>query len=130
MVSDKVVGGVIGFGLGFAACYLLIKSGTITLSMDKTVTQKKYGAMDLKDKSEHNPLAGFSFLENIPSADRLGEFKPIPINVELGTESSALAPVAEHGTRYHNKEKIKVVRGPNNRILGYETDRDAKISDV
>lgn len=126
MVSDKTVGMVIGFGLGFVSAYVLIKSGTIPITLDTTKTQRKFGAMSVKDKSEHNPLSGWRPLEGIPSADRLNEFQPIPVN----NVETQVQEVAAPGTRYQNDEKIKVVRGPDKRILGYETKRDAKISDV
>lgn len=127
MVSDKTVGMVIGFGLGFASAYILIKTGTITVSMDKTATQKKYGTMN-KDKPEPNPLAasnilqGWRSLDNIPTVDKLEEFKPIPVNNIV--EPLELAPGTVH---YKNSEKWKIIRDKNNRIVGYELDRNAKV---
>lgn len=122
--NDKLVGFALGFGLGFAAAYLMIKSGTIAMSMETTETQRKYGAMGMGKKHENNPLAGWRPLEGIPSVDRLNEFKPIPVTLDNGVKEDS-----SHGTRYQNDEKIKVVRGPDKRILGYETKRDAKISE-
>jgi hypothetical protein len=125
MDNDKLVAGVVGFGLGFAACYLLVKSGTIAMSLETTETQRKHGFMSPQGKIEHNPLAGWKPLQNIPSIDRIGEFSPIPVTAGIDEIKDSTAP----GTRYQNDEKITVVRGPDKRILGYETKRDAKISE-
>jgi hypothetical protein len=127
--NDKLVGFALGFGLGFAACYLLVKSGTIAMSLESSKTQRKYNFMGNesgKGIAEHNPLANWKPLQNIPSVDRIGEFSPIPVT-NIGTDG---VKEISAGTRYQNDEKITVVRGPDKRILGYETKRDAKISDT
>jgi hypothetical protein len=125
MDNDKLVAGIFGFGVGFAACYLLVKSGTIAMSLESTETQRKHGFMSPQEKLENNPLADWRPLQNLPSVDRLDEFKPIPLSGEVVQELQQHEPQAVH---YKNNEKIKVIRdSTTNRILGYDTDRDAKI---
>lgn len=143
--KDTTIGLLLGMGLGFASCYLLIKSGTIVLSpLQQSETQRKHGFMgrpsseNVQDKDNNNPLANWRPLGQIPSIDKLDEFTPIPLDgyiQELQCEpqtNDAIVAQAElpPGTvHYKNSEKMKVIRGPDKRIIGYETDRDAKISE-
>lgn len=132
--NDKVVGLVVGFGLGFASAYLLIKSGTIAVTLDQTKTQRKYNAMDEEKGRGPNPLANFNPLANwkplkeIPNLANidlaLDEIAPLPIT-EIEDTTSALQ--SSSGTTYKNSEKWKILRDKNNRIVGYELDRNAKV---
>lgn len=129
--NDKLVGGIIGFGLGFTACYLLVKSGTIAMSLESTETQRKHGFMSPDNQLDNstNPLAEWRQLQNMPSVDRLNEFKPIPLNGDVQELDKPQTSIVEQAgiVHYKNNEKIRVIRDSNNRILGYDTDRDAKI---
>ena len=98
--------------------------------MDQTKTQRKYNAMD-KDKGYNpSPLDNWKPLKEIPNLARIdltkiNEIAPLP--VELDTTSTSSSTSSSSGTTYKNSEKWKIIRDKNNRIVGYELDRNAKV---
>lgn len=121
--SDALFGLIIAFGLGFVAAMMLLKRETVTATqtLQQSETQRRYGFMG-KEVDASNLLANWKPLEKMPSVDRLDEFKPIPVGIETQEVQH------ESGTtHYKNDEKMRVMRGPDGFISGYDTGRDAEI---
>lgn len=109
MDNDGIIKIIIGIGIGFVAAVIIFKKETTTQAATQTQIEQR-----------QSPLFGWKPLSDIPSIDKLDQFKPIPVeNVEYQEIQS--------GTMYKNSEKWKIVRNENNRIIGYELDRNAKI---
>lgn len=116
--NDGLIGVLIGFGLGFIAAIILYKPQI------QAAQQTKEG-QDI-EQTPFPPLSSWRPLSAIPSVDRLGEFKPMPVLEITGNEERTESQSGT--TSYKNSEKWKVKRDPaTGRIVGYEVDRDAKI---
>lgn len=126
--NDGFIGLLVGFGLGFIAAIILYKP--------QVQAAQQTAQQTTEDQIQISSLSGWRPLSAIPSVDRLGEFKPMPVLEITGneerTESIQSTPVTNSNmlstTSYKNSEKWKVKRDPaTGRIVGYEVDRDAKI---
>lgn len=114
--NDGLIGVLIGFGLGFIAAIILYKPQI------QAAQQTKEG-QDI-EQTQFPPLSSWRPLSAIPSVDRLGEFKPMPV---LGIADNVVERT-ESGTAYKNDEKWIVKRNENGRIIGYQIDRKANIN--
>lgn len=138
--NEGIIGIIIGIGIGFFAALILIKREQLPLtsqqSLQQTETQRKRGFMG-------NPLANWKPLKGIPNVDAIADgreqFQQLPIipiglppsDAQIKTQIKTQIDAAEPGTShtYKNSEKWKIVRNENNRIVGYELDRKADISE-
>lgn len=100
-------------GVGFAVAWIFIPKQTAQSVGSTSCTARQV-------ETDTSPLFGWKPLREIPSVNRLDQYKPIPIEEDINSVSS--------GTRYKNSEKWKVKRDPDTgRIIGYEVDRNADI---
>lgn len=134
--NEGIIGIIIGIGIGFFAALILIKREQLPLtqqqSLQQTETQRKRGFMG-------NPLANWKPLKGIPNVDAIADgrekFQQLPVipvglppsEVQIDTQIDTAEPGTSH--TYKNSEKWKIVRNENNRIVGYELDRKADISE-
>lgn len=141
-ISDnKIMYLGIGFGLGFLSAWIVIKRDQITqppLSpLQQSDTQRKHGFMGGEGGNNviENPLANWKPLSKIPHVDAIAEGReelsvvPVTSDTNIQTTKSELSELSPGTVHYKNDEKIRVIRGPDRRILGYDTARDAKISE-
>ena len=134
-------------GVGFVLTTILNKSSTPSSAAmsQQTETQRKYGSMNKDEEEIHNLLSKWKPIGKIPDAMAILTKRETVQYLPM-TDGTQITPVAsvdvtETGSvdmasdstqskvHYKNDEKMRILRGPDGFITGYDTGRDAELSE-